>query len=78
MFQPGANWTADENMDDAKKATIAAGFTSVDVMSWWCELGGGRVAGIAFTGGLCSKKGFNTNLNEKQTRVATSGYVSFQ
>ena len=63
-------------MGDAKKATIAEGFTSVDVMSWWCERGGGGVAGIAFLGELCSKKGENTNLNEKQTRVATSGFVS--
>ena len=76
MFQGGATWTADENISDAKRVTYAAGFTKLDVMSWWCDSGGGAVAGVAFIGGLCSKKGANTNLNEKQTRVATSGFVS--
>ena len=43
-------------------------------MSWWCNAGGGGVAGIAFVGALCSS--YNTNLNEKQWSAAGSGFVS--
>ena len=44
-------------------------------MSWWCDAGGGGVAGIAFVGALCTS--YNTNLNEKQRTVAGSGFVSW-
>ena len=43
-------------------------------MSWWCDAGGGGVAGIAFVGALCTS--YNTNLNEKQWSAAGSGFVS--
>ena len=43
-------------------------------MSWWCDAGGGGVAGIAFVGALCTS--YNTNLNEKQRSAADSGFVS--
>ena len=43
-------------------------------MSWWCNDGGGSVAGIAFVGTLCSS--YNTNLNEKRGSLAASGFVS--
>ena len=45
-------------------------------MSWWCNAGGGGVAGIAWVGTLCSGGGYNTNLNEKQWSPAGSGFVS--
>ena len=44
-------------------------------MSWWCDNGGGGVAGIAFVGALCTS--YNTNLNEKQRSAAESGFVSW-
>ena len=44
-------------------------------MSWWCDAGGGGVAGIAFVGALCTS--YNTNLNEKQRSAAESGFVSW-
>ena len=50
------------------------GLVEVDTMSWWCGNGGGSTAGIAFVGALCSS--YNINLNEKQSSIASSGYVS--
>ena len=44
-------------------------------MSWFCENGGGGVAGIAFVGSLCGS--YNTNLNERQWSAAGTGFVSF-
>ena len=43
-------------------------------MSWFCEAGGGGVAGIAFVGSLCGS--YNTNLNERQGSAAGTGFVS--
>ena len=43
-------------------------------MSWFCEAGGGGVAGIAFVGSLCGS--YNTNLNERQWSAAGTGFVS--
>ena len=43
-------------------------------MSWFCENGGGGVAGIAFVGSLCGS--YNTNLNERQWSAAGTGFVS--
>ena len=67
-------WNADSNVIDANTATSNSGITA-DVFSWWCNNGGGSVAGIAYTGGLCSIH--NTNLNEKQSSAADSGFVSY-
>ena len=61
-------------MYDAREATNALGLVEVDTMSWWCGNGGGSTAGIAFVGSLCSS--YNINLNEKQSSIASSGYVS--
>ena len=77
LFQAGATWTADDNMNDARMATDAAGLRGGTLMSWFCDSGGGAVGGIAFVGGLCKWRGYNTNLNEKQTTVAADGFVSF-
>jgi hypothetical protein len=74
VYNAGATWTADDNIYDARDATNALGLDGVDVMSWWCESGGGGTAGIAFVGALCSS--YNTNLNEKQQNAAGSGFVS--
>ena len=43
-------------------------------MSWWCNSGGGGVAGIAFIGGLCSS--YNTNLNEYWSTQSGAAFVS--
>ena len=59
---------------DANTATLAEGLVEVDVMSWWCDYGGGGVAGIAWRGTLC--RSYNVNLNEKQSSQAGSGFVS--
>ena len=45
-----------------------------NTMSWFCEAGGGGVAGIAFVGSLCGS--YNTNLNERQGSAAGTGFVS--
>ena len=45
-------------------------------MSWFCDAGGGGTAGIAFLGTLCSTRGWNTNLNERQWSAAGTGFVS--
>ena len=68
-------WTADDNIYDARDASNALGGRGVDTMSWWCDAGGGGVAGIAFVGALCTS--YNTNLNEKQWSAAGSGFVSW-
>ena len=77
LFQAGETWTADDNLNDARMATDAAGLRGGTLMSWFCDSGGGGVAGIAFIGGLCKWRGYNTNLNEKQRTVAADGFVSF-
>ena len=74
VYNQGASWTADDDIYNAKDATNALNLDGVDVMSWWCDAGGGGVAGIAFVGALCSTS--NTNLNEKQWSSAASGFVS--
>ena len=65
---------------DANAATQAAIDSGVeaDVFSWWCNSGGGGVAGIAWLGTLCNSygNGYNTDLNEKQWSAADSGFVS--
>ena len=65
---------------DANAATQAAIDSGVeaDVFSWWCNSGGGGVAGIAWLGTLCNSygAGYNTDLNEKQWSAADSGFVS--
>ena len=74
IYNEGVTWTADDNIYDARDETNSAGLTGVDTMSWWCNRGGGGVAGIAFVGAICSR--YNTNLNEKQRNAAGSGFVS--
>ena len=69
------SWSADENIYDARKATLEANLKNVDVMSWWCDEGKGDIAGIAFVGGLCST--YNLNLNEYQENPSSAGYVSY-
>ena len=67
-------WNADNDIYNAREATLAAGLSNVDVMSWWCDWGGGPVSGIAFVGTLCSD--YNTNLNEYQATQNIAGLVS--
>ena len=74
MYKPGAFWTADNNIEDARQATEDAGLTGVTIMSWFCKWGGGGVAGIAYLGTLCGKQ--NTNLNEANSNKAVAGFVS--
>ena len=74
MYKPGTFWTADNNIVDARQATEDAGLSGVTTMSWFCNWGGGGVAGIAYLGTLCGK--YNTNLNEASTNKAVSGFVS--
>ena len=76
IHKKGVSWTADKNVEDARDATKAADLSGVDIMSWWCNNGGGAVAGIAYKGALCADDGYNINLNEKQYSTAASGYVS--
>ena len=74
MYQAGAFWTADDNLNAATKATEDAKLSGVTAMSWFCNQGGGGVAGIAFVGSLCANT--NLNLNERQRNDAASGFVS--
>ena len=74
IYEKGVFWSADDNVYDARAATNAKGLAEVDTMSWWCANRGGSTAGIAFVGALCSS--YNINLNEKQSSIASSGYVS--
>ena len=69
-------WNAADNLEDARNATVDAKLNGVTVMSWWCKEGGNDVAGIAYMGTLCSRGGYNTNLNEAHLPAATSAYVS--
>ena len=73
-------WTADENLGDARNETIAihGSLPDVDLFAWWCNSGGGGVAGIAYLGGLCrANTGLATSLNEYQSTAASAGFVSF-
>ena len=81
MYQHGATWYADDETDDARKATknaINSGIKA-DAFSWWGNDGCGTIcnnlAGFAL-GKLCSSTGWNMNLNEKQSTYAASGFVS--
>ena len=76
MYQSGAFWTADDNLQDASMATSDAGLSGVTAMSWFCNQGGGGVAGIAWVGTLCMGSGYNTNLNEAYSSYSVSGFVS--
>ena len=76
MYQDGAFWTADDNIQEASKATSDAGLSGVTAMSWFCNQGGGGVAGIAWVGTLCMGSGYNTNLNEAYSSQSVSGFVS--
>ena len=73
-YKQGVSWTADDNIYNARDESNALNLDGVDVVSWWCNNGGGGVAGVAFVGTLCSS--YNTNLNEKQWSSAGSGFVS--
>merc|ERR1712110_83117 len=76
IFEDGASWTAEYNLEDASSATYALGLDGVDTMSWWCDKDKDwGTEGIAWEGGLCSSSGWNTNLNEKQDSVAASGLL---
>ena len=70
----GMRWSADENIYDAREATLNANLKKVDVMSWWCDEGDGNIYGISFVGGLCSS--YNINLNEYQESKSSAGFVS--
>ena len=74
LFKSGTYWTADDNIEQAREATLDANLNGVDTMSWWCDKGGGGVAGIAYVGALCGTYG--TNLNEYQNTPNAAGFVS--
>ena len=69
-------WTADDNIEDAAQETSAAhsSLPDVDLFAWWCNEGGGGVAGIAFVGALCSS--YNINLNEYWSSQSGAAFVS--
>ena len=73
IYKSGVQWTADNNIYDARTATLEANLNGVDAMSWWCNSGGGGVAGVAFLGALCSS--YNTNLNEYWSTQSGAGFV---
>ena len=74
LYKGGAIWTADDDLYKAKQETSNANLNGVDTMSWWCDKGGGSVAGMAYVGSLCSDRG--VNLNEYQYTTSASGFVS--
>ena len=79
MYEGGATWYADNNINDAREASVNAinsGVANVDTFSWWSDSGAGGTAGIAWVGTLCRQDGYNTNLNERQSTSAGSGFVS--
>ena len=76
LYKPGTRWNADKNIDDARQATLDANLNGVDVVSWWCDWGGGSIVGTAFIGGLCGS--YNTNLNEFQLRHSAAGMVNLK
>ena len=73
VFEKGKSWTADEYLGESDDATDSLGLNEVDVMSWWCDNGGGRIAGKAYLGRLCTS--LSTNIIEKQNSIADSGFV---
>ena len=80
LYEQGATWYADDNIMDAKAASLASIQSSgvvPDTFSWWSNSGSGGVAGIAWVGTLCNSNGYGTNLNEKQGSAAGSGFVSY-
>ena len=76
LYKAATQWTADKNIYDARRATLDAKLKDVDTMSWWCNEGGGGVAGIAFVGALCSS--YNTNLNEYWSTQSGAAFVNIQ
>ena len=72
-------WTADDNIGDAKQesSAVQGSLPDVDLFAWWCNEGGGGTAGIAYVGGLCEKTGSATSPNEYQSTAASAGFVSF-
>ena len=74
IFKPETRWNADNNIYNARQATLDENLKNVDTMSWWCDSGGGSVAGIAFVGALCTS--YNINLNEFQLTQNGAGFVS--
>ena len=72
-------WTADDNIGDAKleSSAVQGSLPDVDLFAWWCNSGGGSTAGIAYVGTVCNQNGFATSLNEYQGTIAAAAYVSF-
>ena len=73
-------WNADDNIADAAKESFAAqgSLPDVGLFAWWCNSGGtSNVAGRAYLGTLCNKKGMATSINEYQGSAAFGGYVRF-
>ena len=71
-------WTADNNIGDARATTAShqGSLADVDLFAWWCNNGGGSTAGIAYVGTVCNQNGFATSLNEYQGTTAAAAYVS--
>jgi len=70
------HWTADNDIWQAKlESNIAARENGIiaDTYSWFCNRGGGGVAGVAFVAELCNHRA--VNLNERQRTYASSGFV---
>ena len=76
LYKAGVAWTADDNIQDARAASAEALESDVDLYSWWCNSGGGGVAGIAYVGTTCNSNGYQTSLNEYQGSMAGAGFVS--
>ena len=87
MYKQGVVWYADGGAKgdlvkarEASYEAIKSGI-SADSFSWWgndgCDKICKGVAGVAYIGSLCDPQGLNTNLNEKRSTHAASGFVSF-
>ena len=77
LYEEGATWYAGENLLDATDASLAEYNydVPVDAWSWWTADGGDNTAGMAWIGMICDDP-YNTNINEMQTNVVRSAYVS--
>ena len=72
------HWTADNDIWQAKLESNIARENGIiaDTYSWFCNRGGGGVAGVAFVAELCNRRA--VNLNERQRTYASSGFVSYE
>ena len=78
QWNQNKHWTADRDIWQAvhETGTAIGNGKKATTYSWFCNRGGGGVAGVALVGNLCNRNA--VNLNERQWNYAASGFVSLE